>query len=183
MKTFKEWILSNKKINFEEVEHVYNKTHIAVQLVNMYAPDILNNISTIANLSAGSYGLYNSAEVKKELPEEIEKKLIYYGRVSAEKIKKLPNTILKKYFPTLNDYNIKEEDVIRVNVKRIIQESKTNFEAVVQIASTIIHEATHANEMKLKGFTNETNPEHEEAKFITWVKSNKDKLFSLLNQM
>lgn len=177
MITFKEWT-TRQQPDFHELEQIYNKAHISVLIVEMYNPDILKNIATIANLASGAYGVYNSGEVKKELPQDLEKKLIYTGKVQKQDINKIPNFVLKQYYPNIDESKIKESDVIRVNVKRILNQAKTPFEIIIQIASTIIHEATHANEMQQKGTTNETGPQLAEKNFMNWVKLNSAKIRS-----
>lgn len=170
--SFKEWMNQRQEPDFHEVEQVYGKAHIAVQIVQMYDPDLLKNISTIANLSSGAYGLYNSGEVQKELPPDIQQKLIFTGKVDKNNISKIPNIVLKRYFPELDENKIKEADTIRVNVRRILSQVKSQMEAIIQIASTIVHEATHAREMQIKGYTNEGGPEAAEKDFQKWVSGN-----------
>jgi len=171
MQTFKEW-MNQKLPDFHEVESIYGKAHVAVQIVEMYDPDLLKNIATIANLSSGAYGLYNSGEVEKQLPPELEKKMIFSGKVDKNNISKIPNVVLKKYFQEFDESKIKESDTIRVNVKRILSQVKSQMEAIIQIASTIVHEATHAREMQTKGYTNESGPEAAEQDFQKWISGN-----------
>lgn len=171
MINFKEW-LNQKQTNSSEIESIYGKAHIAVQIVQLYDPNLLKNISTIANLSSGAYGLYNSGEVQKELPPDVQQKLIYNGQIDKANINKIPNITLKKYFPELDETKIKEADTIRVNVKKILSRVSNPLEAVLQIASTIIHEATHATEMQTKGRTDESGPEQAEARFRRWAQAN-----------
>ena len=45
-------------------------------------------------------------------------------------------------------------------------------EAVIEIASTIVHEATHSIEFQSTGKTNEIGPQNAERKFIDWVSKN-----------
>lgn len=172
MRKFKEWFDQKQQTDSHEIEGIYGKAHIAVQIVQMYNPDLLKNISTIANLSNGAYGLYNSGEVQKELPPDVEQKLIYNGKVDKNNIGKIPNITLKKYFPELDETKIKESDTIRVNVRRILTQVKSPFEAIVQIATTIVHEATHAKEMQIQGYTNETGPLAAEKNFQQWLNGN-----------
>lgn len=171
MKTFKEW-MNQTQPNFQEIESIYGKAHVAVQIVQMYDPDLLKNISTIANLQSGAYGLYNSGEVEKQLPPELEKKMIFSGKIDKNNISKIPNVVLKRYFPEFDESKIKESDTIRVNVKRILSQVKSPMEAIIQVASTIVHEATHAREMQVKGYTNESGPEAAEKDFQRWISGN-----------
>lgn len=174
MLNFKEWLgnQSPTPTNSHEIDGIYSKAHIAVEIVDMYDPQLLRNISTIANLANGAYGLYNSGEVQKELPADMEKKMIYTGKVNKANISKIPNIMLKKYFPDFDESKIKESDTIRVNVKKILSQVKTPIEAVIQIATTIVHEATHSREMQSKGYTNEHGPEAAEHEFQQWAAAN-----------
>lgn len=150
----------------------YDKAHIAVELVRMYHPDFLENISTIADLASGAYGLYNSGENTKILPTEYEQRLIYWGKLNKKQISNIPTKTLKQYFPELDERRIRSGDTIHVNVRRILSQSRSDLEAVLQIASTIVHEATHRIERETKGQTFETGPQGEERKFINWAKQN-----------
>jgi hypothetical protein len=164
------------QIDASQIERVYDKARISVELVRMYNPMFLENISTIANLASGAYGLYNSGENKKMLPPDYEQRLIYWGKITKDQIGNIPTKILKQYFPDLEENNIKSSDTIRVNVQRILSQSKTDLEAVLQIASTIVHEATHRIERETKGQTFETGPKGEEHKFMAWASQNIQKI-------
>jgi hypothetical protein len=164
---FCEWF---KKTDARELESIYNKTHISVELVNQYNPQLLANISTIANLSSGAYGLYLSAENKKLLNPEMERRLIYWGRINKNNIGNIPTKVLSQY--GIDPKKVQPSDTIHVNVKRILSQSKTDLEAVLQIASTIIHESVHELEREASGKTNETGPKTAENQFMMWAKQN-----------
>jgi hypothetical protein len=171
---FKEWLQQDTKVDEAEIDRVYDKAHIAVELVRQYNPQLLLNINTIANLASGAYGLYNSGENQQVLDPDVERRLIYWGKIPKNKIKTLPRRVIKQYFPNLDTRHIKITDTIRVNVGRILRESKTNLEAVLRIASTIIHESTHE-----LGHTTEGPPQQAEQAFMNWAKQN---LQSILNK-
>ncbi|NIQ16988.1 MAG: hypothetical protein GTO02_22175, partial [Candidatus Dadabacteria bacterium] len=138
MTTWREFV---RAVDERQIDQVYSKAHIAVEIVKMYNPRLLDNIAVIANLASGAYGVYNSAENQKFIPKGIEDNLIYYGRIDKKRLDTIPKKTLAQYYPQAAN-QIKESDTIHVNVRRIMQESESDFEAVIQIASTIIHEAT-----------------------------------------
>jgi len=51
-------------------------------------------------------------------------------------------------------------------------------ETVLQIASTIIHEATHELEHEQKGVTYEGGPQAEERKFMAWAAQNMQRILA-----
>lgn len=170
---FKEWLGQyDTQVDEREIDAVYDKAHIAVDLVRQYRPELLHNISTIANLATGAYGLYNSGENQHTLDPSLEQRLIYRGKIPKERIKEIPRKILAQYFPNVDPKQIRIGDTIRINVRRILSQAKSELEAVLQIAATIIHEATHELEYEQKGLTQETTPRMEEQKFMNWAKQN-----------
>lgn len=124
-------VTTRKNIDYSQIESIYNKAHIAVELVRMYQPELLGQVAIIANLASGAYGVYNSGED-----------------------------------------NDQRGDTVHVNVRRIMNEKKTDVEAILEIAATIVHEATHDNEYATTGKSNETGPEQAEKAFLTWVQQN-----------
>lgn len=166
---FREFV---EKTDITQIERIYDKAHIAVQIVNMYNPRILDEISTIADLASGAYGLYNSSENNKVLPPQYNQKLIYLGK--GNDLTKIPYKILQKYFPGIDKKQITFRDTIHVNIRRIMSQFKDPLEAILQIAATIVHEATHEREKEETGTTSETNPQIEEKKFITWAIKNRE---------
>lgn len=174
MITFIEWA---NKVDQQQIDTMYDKAHIAVELAQQYTkerePDLLANVSTIANLASGAYGLYNTAENQKKLPPEIERWLIYRG-VKKEDIGRVPQMILKKW--GVDPQKIEIGDTIHVNVKRILNQSKNNLDAVLQIASTILHEATHAKERESTGQSSEMGPKRHENDFMTWAQQKMDQI-------
>lgn len=161
----------------KQIDQLYSKAHLAVKIVNMYNPRILDNIAVIANLVSGAYGVYNSGENQKVIPRDLENNLIYYGRVDKRSLGNIPKKTLAQYYPqALNQ--IKEADTIRVNVRRIMQEMGNDFDAIIEIASTIIHEATHEMEREQTGTTSEVGPVNAERVFKDWVNKSRTTLMS-----
>jgi hypothetical protein len=180
---FKEWMDQRTAVEEREIDALYDKARIAVQLVRMYRPELLYNISTIANLASGAYGLYNSGENRDIIDPSIEQRLIYKhkGRVTKQQLARMPKRILKQYFPDLDMRYVNPGDTIRVNIKRILSQSRNDLEAVLEIASTIIHESMHDWEKRgkeEKGVNGspltEITPQSEEKKFMQWAQSNLD---------
>jgi len=124
-------ITTKRNIDSSQIQTIYGKANIAVELAKMYNPDLLSQVSVIANLASGAYGIYNTGED-----------------------------------------NDQTGDTIHVNVRRILNEKKTDVEAILEIASTIIHEATHDAEYAQTGRSDETGPKRTEENFMNWVKQN-----------
>jgi hypothetical protein len=152
----------SEDVDEREIDALYDKARIAVKLVKEMRPNLLNNISTIANLSSGAYGLYNSGENEKQLPPDIERWLVY-GGVRKEDAGKIPAIVYKKHGVDPNAITI--SDKIHINVARILKESTSDLEAVKKIASVIVHEAVHAQETELSGATQETSPKTAQHRF------------------
>ena len=180
MRTWHEFI---QAVDERQIDQLYSKAHIATEIVKMYNPRILNNISVIANLASGAYGVYNSGENQKVVPKDVESNLIYYGRIDRRSLNNIPKKTLMQYYPQLPQDAIKTSDTIRVNVRRIMQEAGSDFEAIIEIASTIIHEATHEMERETTGTTSEVGPVAAEHTFINWVKQNRNTLMSRFPQL
>jgi hypothetical protein len=192
---FKYWLENNSTIGTEivdesQINSVYDKTKISVKLVQLYAREnrikLLHNISTVANLSSGVYGLYNSAHNKKIISQAAAQKIRFkFGDeiLKTSRIHSVPEVVIRKYIPEIQDIEIQQSDVIYVNVKRILKEFGDSPQAILQIASTIIHEAIHEKEREEKGFTNENGPIMEEKKFLNWFKTNKIRLIQKFPQL
>lgn len=174
MTTWKEFV---HKADERQIDQLYSKAHIAVEIVNMYNPRILDNIAVIANLTSGAYGVYNSGENQKVLPKDLEANLVYYGRVNRKNLDNIPKKTLSQYYPQAAN-QIREADTIHVNVRRIMQESGSDFDTVVEIASTIIHESVHEMEREQTGTTSEVGPVNAERAFKQWVTGNIQSLMS-----
>lgn len=184
---FKKWFeantLNNDLVDDSQINRVYDKAKIAVDIVRMYSKEtnkkILNNISTIANLASGAYGLYNSKYNKKVISQNAAQKIRFkFGNdiFTSNKINNIPEIVMKRYIPDLRDEEVIPSDVIFVNVSRIIKEFGDSIDAVFQIASTIIHESTHEKEREETGQTSEIKPQQEEKLFQTWFLKNKNRI-------
>lgn len=197
MKKFIEWlseqidmsVIGTEKV-IDKISMNYDKAKYAIELVRRYdqslppAQKLLLDISTVAPLSKNVYGLYNSTENTNILGPEVEQKMtLRFGKNTWEKYKQqlehLPLAILKKQlkqYPEIDLNKVKTSSVINVNINRNRQAwtGKPNADAlaVLEIASTIVHEATHAMDVK-----NGVNPTEDRAiaaerKFKDWVKAN-----------
>lgn len=173
MISFIKYLEDNTALQLDDtpITRIYDKAKISVGLVRKYNPDILSGISVIANLGSGAYGVYTHYSSE-------DKRSIYFG-------KNIPNNLIKKMYPDVPDDDLKKGDVIRVNVNRILNDPKVNsdLDAVMQIAATIVHEATHAQEVAKTGVTNETMPEKNERAFIALMQKpdiNKEIIVALL---
>lgn len=178
----------------DKINQVYDKAKHAIKIVQSYvrsAPgadrNLLKNISTVAPLDSGVYGLYNSAENKAVIGHAVANSTRFkFGGddlASMDRLQKLPTQVIKRYLPEVNPSQIKPSDVIRVNVRRIVREFGDTVEAVLQIASTIVHEATHENEYRNKGVTNETGPKRAESHFMAWARSNMNSILAAIPEL
>jgi hypothetical protein len=180
---FKEWINQNTVgtdlVDSSQIERLYDKAKLSVKLVQMYSKstnqNLLKNISTIAPLAAGVYGMYMSKENKKVIGKETADRmrlLFPKDMMLQQKLQTLPNAVIKKYIPDVDDKQLQPTDTIRVNVKKIVDKLGDSKEAVLEIASTIVHESTHEIELQTTGKTNEIGPKNAENKFIQWANQN-----------
>ena len=79
--------LGTENVDEKQIDTVYDKAHLSVELVRLYDNSstikYLRNISTIANLSNGVYGLYNSSENQKVIQQEADRKIRFkFNRAS-----------------------------------------------------------------------------------------------------
>ena len=179
---FKHWIIENTLGTDEvtsQIDMLYNKARYAIKLVQLYSKStnkrLLNNISTIAPLNSGVYGLYNSAENRKVLGIQASSKIKFkFGdeMLNSSNLQKLPNSVIKRYIPDIDDRQLVPSDIIHVNVNKIVSELGDSSTALIEIASTIVHEATHEIEFQTYGRTDETGPQKAEKDFKSWVSSN-----------
>lgn len=175
---FKEWL--QHQVDERQIDSIYDKGHIAVKIVNLYNSKILENITTIANLASGAYGLYNSGDSKKQLPPNTERWLVYNG-INKDRIGLIPNIILNKW--GVDPKSVKIGDTIHINVHRILNQSRSHYEAILQLASTIIHEATHSIERETTGTSSEDGPKRAEHQFMDWVGRNSAKLLQMFPEL
>ena len=197
MKKFTDWLFEQIDMSVIGTENVidkissnYDKAKIAIDLVRKYdqtlppQSKLLLDISTVAPLSKNVYGFYNSTENTNILGQEVEQKMaLRFGKQVwdkyKEKLEHLPLAVLKKQlkaYPEIDLNKIKTSSIINVNINRNRQDwmGKPNADmlAVLEIASTIVHEATHAMDVK-----NGVNPTEDRAvaaekKFKEWVYAN-----------
>jgi hypothetical protein len=182
MKRFKEWLLENTLGTDEvvsQIDALYDKAKYAIKLVQMYSKatnkGLLKNISTVAPLHSGVYGLYNSSENKKVVGAAASNKIRFkFGQdaLSNARVNRLANVVIKQYLPDIDERQIIPSDVIHVNVRRIVSEMGDTPRAIIEIASTIVHEATHEIEFQSAGKTDENGPKKAEAEFQRWVSAN-----------
>ncbi len=166
---FKEFI---QQTDERQLDMVYQKARIAVDMVRMYNPKLLENIATIADLPSGAYGVYNSGENKKILPQETEKALIGWGRVGRHNLDMLPLKMIQQYYPQIPISSVRRSNTIRVNVRRILSEFPDDANRIIQIASTIVHEATHEMEHETLGQTTDVSAYAAEKQFMEWLQKN-----------
>lgn len=194
MITFQKWMeqntLGTDLVDETQINRVYDKAKYAVKLVQLYSKmtgqKLLNNISTIAPLSSGVYGLYNSKENKKVIGSSAANKIKFkFGQnvLAGNDINQIPNVVVKKYIPDIDVNQLKPSVVIHVNVKKIVSELGDTKQAILEIASTIIHESTHDLEFQATGKTNEIGPKAAENKFKQWVDRNWNLIVSRIPQL
>lgn len=179
---FRQWLentVGTEDVDSRQIDSIYDKARVAVQIVQLYdqmtGQKLLTNISTVANLPSGAYGLYSSAENKKVIgPQTLNKIRFKFGQdqILNQKLNQLPNAVIKQYIPDINEKDLQPSDVIHVNVSRILQQFGDSKEAILEISSTLVHEATHELELQKTGKTSEAGPVAAEGKFMSWVKSN-----------
>ena len=72
----------------------------------------------------------------------------------------------------MNVNNLVPSDVIHINVHNIVSKFGDSKEAIIEIASTIVHECTHDLEYRTAGKTDEIGLKEIEDKFKAWVQKN-----------
>jgi hypothetical protein len=191
---FKNWLeqstVGTDFVDERQINALYDKAKYAVKIVQIYSQmtrqNLLKNISTIAPLSSGAYGLYNSAENKKVIkPQAMNKIRFKFGNdlMQNNKINQIPNVVLKQHIPDLDLSQVQPSDVIKVNIQKILQKYGDSKQAIIEIASTIIHEATHEIELQTTGKTNEIGPQNAEKKFMDWVNKNWNSIVQKIPQL
>lgn len=205
MKRFIEWMPNTAGTDNVEskIDHLYDKAKFAIKIVQMYSKEewsklssiifgkpvrgnLLGNISTIAPLNSGVYGLYNSGENKKIIgPKAANQIKFKFGNnlIQQNKINKLPNAVVKQHIPDIDENQLVPSDVIHVNVQRIVRELGDSKEAIIEIASTIVHEAVHSIEFQEFGKTGETNTKKAELEFESWAEKNWPRILNSIPQL
>lgn len=196
---FKSWfykLISEqiKEPNISQIESIYNKSHVALKLAEAW-PDgakLLSRVSVVGNLASGVYGIFLSKENKKVLPPDVESKLIHYGKIDKSNLMTLPNAYIKELYPEIDINRIQESDTIHVNIRRILSEIKDDLHRIIEIASTIIHEATHVEDFqgRTKAKINmhddpqsEAHAKDNERKFQLWVNQNFKSLLTRIPEL
>ena len=172
-------IASNNSLN---VALNYDKANLAIQLVNEFDSSILRNVSTVIPLSGNAYGVYMNSDNLKQMPEDI--RMIFRGSMDDNQINMTPKATLIDYLqryqgrPGFEDYDfsnaqnsIEVSDTIRINVDKILREIDSSYLQVIEVASTIIHEATHVNESEENLNDTEAAPEANERAFSNAITS------------
>jgi hypothetical protein len=188
---FKSWLenlntLNSDLVDDSQINRIYDKAKIAVDIVRMYGKEnnkkILNNISTIANLASGSYGLYNSKYNKKVISQSAMQKIRFkFGDeiFKNNQIHNIPEVVIRRYIPDIRDEDINPSDVIFVNVSRFVREFGDSIETVFHIASTIVHESSHEKEREETANTSEHGMVKTEVSlFESWFIKNKDRILT-----
>jgi hypothetical protein len=111
-------------------------------------------------------------------------RMIFEGYMDSKQIDMTPKNQLIEYFRQFEgrpgfeeidfsnlENSIEANDTIRVNINKILSEIDSEYLQVIEVASTIIHEATHANEMEEQGGTSEAGPEAAERAFASAILS------------
>ena len=189
---FSKWLEQNtvgtEFVDESKIDQMYGKAKISVQIVQMYDETrssnpmdpphkrkLLLDINVIAPLTGGVYGMYMSSENNKAIsPDAMNRLKLLFPKDTMlnKKIKTLPVSVLKKYLPDLDANKIRPSDTIHVNIQKILREFGDGSRAIIEIASTIVHEATHQLEFNFYGKTGETGMKQAEDAFILWVKNN-----------
>lgn len=194
---FRTWIEQNTLGTDEvasQIDGLYDKAKYAIKIAQMYVKsssdpktkNLLKNISTIAPLNSGVYGLYNSAENKAVIGRPAaQTRFTFDPKLIAQQnnMQKLPIEVIKQYLPDIDPNQIKPSDVIHVNVLKIVSNLGDSMEAILEIASTIVHEATHEMEYRLYGKTDENGPKAAEKAFISWARNNWSRIVSYIPQL
>lgn len=188
--------LGTEFVDESQIDAVYDKAKYAVKLVQLYDETLpkdqklLLNISTIATLNQGVYGMYASTEDKKFLGQQALAKLrLRFGNEAVQKasqdgsLNRLPVIVLKHYAPEIDTSQIKSSDIIHVNVRQHLMKHGDSLNAILEIASTIVHECTHELERQLKGSTSEAGPVVAERVFMGWVGQNWQKILARIPQL
>ena len=177
--------LGTENVDSTQIEAAYNKAKLSVKLVQLYDSStnqhLLKNINTIATLGSGVFGMYMSHENRRAIGKNLvdQFKLLFpQDMMLGQKLQTLPSAVIKQYFPNVNERDLQPSDTIRVNVHNIVSKFGDTKEAIVEIASTIIHEATHDidfhnnNKTQLPKAQAETSAENAEKAFKNWVQKN-----------
>lgn len=205
MLEFKKWlenIIGTDNVE-SRIDHLYDKAKFSIKIVQLFDKEqwpkvsqmifgkriqsgLLKNISTIAPLNSGVYGLYNSKENKKIIgPQAANKIKFKFGSnlIQQNNIQKLPNQVIKQHIPDIDENQLKASDIVHVNVQKIVKELGDSREAIIEIASTIIHEAVHSLEFQNTGKSDETKTKAVELFFKSWIDQNWPRITNSIPQL
>lgn len=194
---FKNWLEQNTLGTDEvasQIDGLYDKAKYAIKIAQTYVKsssdpktkNLLKNISTIAPLNSGVYGLYNSSENKAVIGRPANGTRFVFGQdmiAQQNNIQKLPVAVIRQYVPDVDPSQIKPSDVIHVNVQSIVSKLGDSMEAILEIASTIIHEATHEFNYRTTGQSPEEDSKAAETAFLSWARSNWNIILSAVPQL
>lgn len=189
---FAKWLEQNtigtEYVDESKIDAVYDKAKLSVRLVQLYDETkssnpkadpryrkLLLNINTILPLSGGAYGLYVSSENRRTIGTSVldKMRLIFpKDMMLNQKLQSLPSSVIKKYIPDVDERQIQPSDTIHVNVNKIVAQFGDSLASILEIASTIVHEAMHELELHHYGRTDESGPLREEKLFASWVVRN-----------
>jgi len=122
-----------KNLIAEDVQKLLKKKGVEARVKFRKQVDIKPEVP--ADFKLHYYIDKGSSENQKVIPKDVESNLIYYGKVDNRNLGNIPKKTLQQYYPQLAPNAIKESDTIHVNVRRIIQEKGSDFEAIMEIAN------------------------------------------------
>ena len=173
-----------------EVVAKYNRMKDSIELVRMYDQKLdqehklLNDISTIADLHSGkAFGMFinteNSNVIGKDVMDQI-RKVYPNDPLIDKKVQKLSRKQILNHLPedvkrTIDPKKIIPSSIIRIDVAAHLKKYGDSAAAIIELASTIVHEATHVIEYRDKGETFDgpgTEVQKAESAFKSWAKSN-----------
>lgn len=182
--------LGTEEVDARQVMAIYNRVKDSIELVKMYDQtlpvdkQLLRHISTIADLHAGSaFGMFVNSDNTNVIGSDVMQKIkmIYPNDpMIGHKVQKLSRKQILDNLPDhvrkeIDPRKIQPSDIIKIDVKKHLSKYGDSPAAIIEIASTIAHEATHVLEYVEKGETYDgpgTAVEKAEQAFKSWVKAN-----------
>ena len=177
-------------VDASQVLTKYAKIKDSIELVRMYDQNLdpehklLYDISTIADLHSGkAFGMFinteNSNVIGKDVMDQI-RKIYPNDPLIDKKVQKLSKKQILDHLPdeakkTIDPKKIIPSSIIRISVDDHIKKYGDSPAAIIELASTIAHEATHVIEYRDKGKTFDgpgTMVQQAESSFKAWVKQN-----------
>jgi len=132
--------------------------------------------------------MFISQENQNIIPQDIiaKLKIIFPNDPNyLDRYKKLPREkifeLIGQYISDADKKRILESTVIHVNIQKHIQAYGDSPAAIIETASTILHEAKHVQEFNDLGKTSEVGPIVTEKTFKNWVKANWNRLSKQFN--